>query len=192
MLIINSTYGSFTIPDNTELSIYVTNRQVITWTDPETGKEESFEKGNLIFETDLRIYSFTEMIEPLEYYWEYLENIPYGNSDDDPCLWDKETTELYIDAFDPEHHYSTLTIESKPPRERILHNRIRCNLCGDIIESYLLHDFIRCGCAACAVDGGHYYLRRICSSEDCYTELSVIGTAPDADENCTSFAAPLT
>lgn len=181
MLIVNSTYGSFTIPDNTELSIYITNRQVVTWTDPQTGKEGLFEKGDLIFETDSRMYTFKNMTEPLEYYWEYLEDLPWDGDDEDPCLWNEQTMELYIDAFDPDHLYDSLTMEDKPPRERILYNRIRCNLCGDTIESRFLHEFIPCRCGACAVDGGHDYLKRVCASEDCYTELSVIDTAPVTD-----------
>ncbi len=43
---------------------------------------------------------------------------------------------------------------------RIIRNAIRCRKCGDIIESETVHDFRVCSCGACAVDGGHYYLRR--------------------------------
>ena len=44
-----------------------------------------------------------------------------------------------------------------PPR--ILHNRVRCTQCGDVIESVRVHDFRRCSCGACAVDGGRDYVR---------------------------------
>lgn len=44
---------------------------------------------------------------------------------------------------------------------RILHNRIRCKLCGDVIESTHHHDFKWCSCGKVAVDGGHDYLRRV-------------------------------
>ena len=56
---------------------------------------------------------------------------------------------------------------------RIVHNRIKCNYCGDIIESYYTHDFKECSCGTCAVDGGHEYLKRSFkySPED-YEELS--------------------
>lgn len=43
----------------------------------------------------------------------------------------------------------------------ILHNRIQCKKCGDILESKNVHDFKMCSCRSCAVDGGHDYLRRV-------------------------------
>ena len=55
----------------------------------------------------------------------------------------------------------------------IIRNAIRCNLCGDEIESDSRHAYVQCSCGACAVDGGHDYLRRCFKSRDCYTELSV-------------------
>lgn len=45
-------------------------------------------------------------------------------------------------------------------------NRVRCRKCGDILESKHRHDFVRCGCGAIAVDGGHEYIRRIGHAED--------------------------
>ena len=45
-------------------------------------------------------------------------------------------------------------------KRRILHNRIRCKLCGDVIESKHRHDFVECSCGACYVDGGKDYERR--------------------------------
>ena len=54
---------------------------------------------------------------------------------------------------------------------RIIRNAIRCRKCGDIIESKTVHDFKFCGCGACAVDGGHDYLRRCGNLED-WEELS--------------------
>ena len=55
----------------------------------------------------------------------------------------------------------------------IIKNVIRCNLCGDEIESKHRHDYVKCKCGACAVDGGHDYLRRSFSSVSDYTDLSV-------------------
>ena len=49
---------------------------------------------------------------------------------------------------------------------RIIRNAIRCRKCGDIIESETVHDFRVCSCGACAVDGGHDYLRRCGNLED--------------------------
>lgn len=42
---------------------------------------------------------------------------------------------------------------------RILHNRIRCKLCSDTIESFHVHDFKWCSCQSVFVDGGREYLR---------------------------------
>jgi hypothetical protein len=55
---------------------------------------------------------------------------------------------------------------------KIKRNMIKCNICGDVIESTSVHNFVKCGCGACAVDGGHYCLRRLYSEEGCYTDLS--------------------
>lgn len=43
----------------------------------------------------------------------------------------------------------------------IIKNAIKCLKCGDEIESKHRHDFRRCSCGACGVDGGYDYLRRI-------------------------------
>ena len=43
---------------------------------------------------------------------------------------------------------------------KIIRNAIRCKKCGEVIESKSVHDFKFCSCGACAVDGGHEYLRR--------------------------------
>ena len=45
-------------------------------------------------------------------------------------------------------------------------NRIKCKKCGDIIESYDVHDFKWCSCKSVAVDGGREYLRRLGYPED--------------------------
>lgn len=55
---------------------------------------------------------------------------------------------------------------------KIIKNAIQCKLCGDIIESTYRHEYIQCKCGACAVDGGHDYLRRSYRAEDCYIDLS--------------------
>lgn len=65
---------------------------------------------------------------------------------------------------------------------RIVKNSIRCNFCGNVIESKTVHDYVRCQCGACAVDGGHDYLRRCFrGSRENYTELSQWEDV-DADE----------
>ena len=63
---------------------------------------------------------------------------------------------------------------------KILVNKIRCKKCGDVIESKSVHDFKFCKCEAVAVDGGHYYLRRVGALED-WEDLSVYKTIEDND-----------
>ena len=53
----------------------------------------------------------------------------------------------------------------------LIKNAIRCKYCGDIIESTNCHDFKRCSCQRCAVDGGLDYLRR-CGELDDWEDLS--------------------
>ncbi len=36
---------------------------------------------------------------------------------------------------------------------------VRCDLCGDIIQSTFRHDFRECSCLGLFVDGGNDYLR---------------------------------
>ena len=59
----------------------------------------------------------------------------------------------------------------------IKENKIRCKKCGEIIESKTVHDYVICKCGACAVDGGHSYLRRSGYLEN-WEDLSVV----EADE----------
>ena len=56
--------------------------------------------------------------------------------------------------------------------QKILVNKIRCKKCGDVIESYSVHDFKYCKCGSVAVDGGHDYLRRVGYMED-WEDLSL-------------------
>ena len=50
-------------------------------------------------------------------------------------------------------------MEEEKREKKLIHNRIKCLKCGDIIESTYRHDFVRCSCGACFVDGGHDYMR---------------------------------
>ena len=43
---------------------------------------------------------------------------------------------------------------------RIIRNAIKCNVCGDVIESRSRHEYNICSCGRVAVDGGLDYLRR--------------------------------
>ena len=37
--------------------------------------------------------------------------------------------------------------------------KIRCLKCNDIIESLSVHDYKKCKCGACSIDGGNEYTR---------------------------------
>lgn len=66
--------------------------------------------------------------------------------------------------------------------KRIIRNAIRCNHCGDVIESVHRHDYVQCSCGKVAVDGGREYLRRSYSGTlDDFTELSEYAEADEAD-----------
>ena len=56
--------------------------------------------------------------------------------------------------------------------QKIISNKARCRLCGDIIESKHRHDWQACSCGAIFVDGGHEYLRRGAKSFEDFEELS--------------------
>ena len=62
--------------------------------------------------------------------------------------------------------------------QKIINNKIKCKKCGDVIESEYTHDFRMCRCGACAVDGGHDYLRRL-GNLDNWEELSEVAEEPD-------------
>ena len=62
----------------------------------------------------------------------------------------------------------------------IITNKVKCNNCGDIIESKSVHDFNCCSCyvktdgeTGICVDGGKDYLRRIGDIRN-YEELSEV------------------
>lgn len=76
---------------------------------------------------------------------------------------------LEVNEIRVERHYPA----QKEDQTMIVVNKIRCNKCGDIIESVSDHDFEFCKCGAVAVDGGHDYLRR-CGNREDWEELSVI------------------
>ncbi len=44
--------------------------------------------------------------------------------------------------------------------KRIIRNAAKCRLCGDVIESKLVSDFIECSCGAMLIGGGKKHLRR--------------------------------
>lgn len=38
-------------------------------------------------------------------------------------------------------------------------SRVKCLLCGEVLESTHRYDFVQCGCDAVFLDGGDVYLR---------------------------------
>lgn len=68
----------------------------------------------------------------------------------------------------------------------ILVNEIRCKKFGEKIESTYTHDFRSFKRGACAVDGGHEYLRR-CDNPENWEELSVWEPDGDPKQKMDSF-----
>lgn len=66
-----------------------------------------------------------------------------------------------------------ICVNTQEPNAVIIKNAIRCNICGDEIESKFRHHYVECKCGACFVDGGHDYLRHGYKEEGCYTDLSI-------------------
>jgi hypothetical protein len=59
--------------------------------------------------------------------------------------------------------------------KKIIRNAIKCNHCGDIIESLYTHNFVKCSCGCCSVDGGKEYLKRgFMNSHDDFVEMSEV------------------
>ena len=56
---------------------------------------------------------------------------------------------------------------------KIIQNKIKCKNCGDVIESFSVHDFKFCRCGYIAIDGGKDYLRR-CGNPESFEDLSVV------------------
>ena len=59
--------------------------------------------------------------------------------------------------------------------QHLIRNAIRCNKCGDEIESTYRHDFRSCKCGAVFVDGGLDY-QRVGGDRNDWTDLSVRDT----------------
>ena len=67
---------------------------------------------------------------------------------------------------------------------KIIRNAIRCNHCGDVIESTYRHSYVQCSCGKVAVDGGTDYLRRSYSgNRDDYTDLSEYEEIEEKQDN---------
>lgn len=56
---------------------------------------------------------------------------------------------------------------------KIIHNRAMCKLCGDVIESKSVHDFVQCKCGEILIDGGHEYFHRGANNLDNIIDMSL-------------------
>lgn len=56
---------------------------------------------------------------------------------------------------------------------KLIKNRIKCNHCGDIIESKHRHDFVKCSCGKISIDGGLDYQRISFMDINDFLDLSV-------------------
>ena len=63
--------------------------------------------------------------------------------------------------------------------QKIISNKARCRLCGDVVESKHCHDWQSCSCGAIFVDGGREYLRRGAKN---FEDLEELSEWVDADE----------
>lgn len=57
-------------------------------------------------------------------------------------------------------------------RVKILRNRAKCLICGEIIESKTVHDYKTCSCGNLSVDGGLEYTKRGVKDLDKWEDLS--------------------
>lgn len=57
---------------------------------------------------------------------------------------------------------------------KIISNKAKCLICGDIIESNHVHDYKTCGCGNLSVDGGLNYLKRSAKDINKWEDLSVV------------------
>lgn len=58
--------------------------------------------------------------------------------------------------------------------KKILLNKVKCNICGEEIESKSTHHFVFCKCKNVGVDGGLDYLKRTAPTRESFTELSIV------------------
>ena len=64
----------------------------------------------------------------------------------------------------------------------IISNRGKCLLCGDIIESKHVHDYVTCKCGNLSVDGGRDYLKRGFKSDKWEDLSEVVHEAKEENE----------
>ncbi len=78
---------------------------------------------------------------------------------------------------------------------RLTRNAIRCNLCGDVVESTSVHDKWLCGCGQTGVGSGLKYARRLgwggtVQSLGCYAACTRCRPEPGAGSNSRPRSVP--
>lgn len=75
--------------------------------------------------------------------------------------------------------YQDFTYRDMPKEQRrklnvgdIWSNTAQCLICGDILRSTNLHDYVTCTCKNLSVDGGSWYLKRAATNPKLIEELS--------------------
>lgn len=64
-------------------------------------------------------------------------------------------------------------------KQIILRNSAKCLKCNDEVESTHVHDFKWCSCQAIAVDGGHWYTKRVANSFADIQDTSEFADCPE-------------
>ena len=62
----------------------------------------------------------------------------------------------------------------------VVSNQMRCEICGEFIESTYRHDYRKCACGNIGVDGGHDYARQTRRTER-FSDYTVFGWAAEGD-----------
>ena len=62
----------------------------------------------------------------------------------------------------------------------VVSNQMRCEVCGEFVESTHRHDYRKCSCGNIGVDGGHDYARQT-RRTDRFSDYTVFGWAAEGD-----------
>lgn len=65
---------------------------------------------------------------------------------------------------------------------KLIKNMIKCKYCGDVLQSFYVHDFKWCSCGRVSIDGGLDYPRRCAVSLDDFIELAEWEDVDDLEE----------
>ena len=71
--------------------------------------------------------------------------------------------------------------------DKLIVNRAKCLVCGDIIVSKYIHDYVTCECGSLSVDGGQEYLKRSYSDRSEVLELNLYQSSPWEEIRCNVY-----